>query len=380
MMIFIYIAVLGIAGVTAPLVAWLRVRRLRARAVLQTVASIVSQNLPLHTALRAAADAERGRMRVIYRRLADLINQGNEVAVALRRAAPGLPGEALGTIQAAELGGTLAAALQLVARDARREIREPVAAAPPLWYPLISLILAPGVVIFLQHRVLPRFVDIFADFSLPLPKITQQLLNLAGVPLAVELIAAAVMLLGLSLLGTIILRQFLERVPERTQPVFALVDTLAWGLPLVRDMANHRALARQLPLLETAVRAGHDLSHGAAIASGVPVNHWARRRMLDWQQELVAGQDPAASARALGFPAPVVRALAAGRTGGELALRLNYLAEYYDRLRLHWGRMLRGIVVPATVLLWGLCVLWIMLAVFLPLIEITDSMVRLAGY
>ena len=380
MIIFIYIAILAIVCVTAPLVAWLRVRRLRARAVLQTLASIVSQNLPLHTALRAASDAERGRMRVLYRRLADLINQGDELAVALRRSVPGMPGEAIGTIQAAEVGGTLAAALQLVARDVRREIREPAATAPPLWYPLISLILAPGVVIFLQHRVLPSFVAIFADYGLELPPNTRQLLTVAGVPLAVELISAAVMLLGLSLLGTIILRQFLERVPERTQPAFALVDTLAWGLPLVREMANHRALARQLPLLETAVRAGHDLSHGARIAGGVPVNYWARRRMQDWQQALVAGQDPVASARALGFPAPVVRALAAGRSAGQLVLRLNYLAEYYDRLRLHWGRMLRGIVVPATVVLWGLCVLWIMLAVFLPLVEITDSLVRLVGY
>ena len=49
-----YVAFVLVVGVTAIVSAWLRVRALRSRSVVQTLATIVGQNLPLCESLRAA--------------------------------------------------------------------------------------------------------------------------------------------------------------------------------------------------------------------------------------------------------------------------------------------------------------------------------------
>ena len=66
------------------LVAWLRIRRLRERAVVEALATIVGQNLPLVAGLRAAAAQERGALRRIFEDMARHVAEGAAVSTALR--------------------------------------------------------------------------------------------------------------------------------------------------------------------------------------------------------------------------------------------------------------------------------------------------------
>ncbi len=379
-MAYVLYAILMLLLATVCLVAArLRARRLRAREVVQTLACIVSQNLPLPAALRAAAKGERGPLRRIYLRIAARLELGDPLSVAVRAAMISCSGHVVGAIQGAELGGTLPAVLQSLAADLRRRQHGTHSLAPPLWYPFILVFVAPLVVAYIMVNVVPKFVEIFLDFDVPLPSETRSLIAICshledlGVLLAVIAVGAAILLVQ-----TLVGRYLIVRVPGRFQPMYTLWDSVVWALPVLRHVTRSDALARQLPVLQAAVRAGHDLPEAARQAACVAVNYHARKRLLRWVEAMEAGTDPLDAAREVGHPAPLLRALASVREGADLGTRLEYLAGYYQGLAYHWRRVFAAAATPVLVVLWGLCVCFIALALFKPLVALIEGVEKTA--
>ncbi len=366
---FLYFVFLVAATIAGALHAWLRLRRVRARTVLKTVASIVAQNLPLTRALRAAAQPERGAVRRMYQRLAVHLECGDDLSAALRAAVRACPGHVLGAVQAGERSGTLPAALTSA-------VREPPPIQPrvgrlPLWYPAVLLSLAPLMMLYLRTFIAPNFKEIFADFGIPLPAVTGALFGDDGTLLLALLLA--LMLFTLAVVQSLILRNFVPRLADRVQVIYWLWDTLVWYCPLSRPVARVRALARQLPVLEAAVRAGHDLFTAARETARIPVNWYARQRLTVWATALQSGADPLEAARAAGLPAALQRALAAARQGGELPAQLAYLSAYYQSLAVHWEDVLLSALAPLVVVAWGLVVGYVTVALIWPLAALQSS-------
>jgi type II secretory pathway component PulF len=372
----LYLGLLALALVVSTLSAWLRLRRQRSGVIIQTLASIVSQNLPLAPAMRAAAGAERRALQRIYARLADRLEIGDELSTALRLAIPTCPGEIVGALQGAERGGTLPTVLQALAARVRREAWQPPARGLPVWYPAVLLVVLPLVVTFIFVVVVPRFRDIFQDYGTQLPDITVGLLSLTRLlGDAAPLLALAVFVAAAAMVQALIGRHFITRMPDRWQPMYTLWDTLVWGVPGLRQAARNYALGQQLLIMHAALRAGHDLPGAARQAACAAVNWHARQRLRRWADALESGADPIAAAARLGFPAPVRQALLTARTDGEPAARFEYLAGYYQALHQHWRRVLVGAVTPLMVIAWALVVGYIAVAMFLPLIALLEGVI-----
>lgn len=364
------------AACVAAFRAWLRIRRLRERLVVQTLSMIVSQNLPLVAALQSAALQERGALRRIFERMARQLEAGDALSTALRCAMLSCSGATVGALQGAELGGTLPAVLHALAAEQRRADRGAPRSGPVVPYFVTLGVIFAMTFAFLLVTVVPRFSEIFMDFDLALPPITQSVFGLGAFASAhAGWISSGFGVLILALLQVSIGRHFLVRVTDRLQLPFLMLDTLAWHLPLARKTAEARALARQLPVMQAAVRSGQDLRDAAQQAERVDANYHARRRLRRWAAELEQGTDPAAAARRLGFPQPFVRALvSAGRTG-ELAAALEYLGSYYRSLLGHWEQVLASLAVPTLVISFGLLLGYVTVALFLPLTYLIDSLI-----
>ncbi len=349
--------------------AWLRARRERVRIVVHTLAAIVGQNLPLTAALRAAAMQERGALRRIFRSMGLVIEQGHTLATALRLAFPGCPGHVVGAVDGAERGGTLGSVLRSLSADLRRGRGQPGVGGTLIPYCVMMLIVAPTVVLFFCVRVMPKYKEIFRDFGTPLPPITVWLLNAtrwpAESPWAVMLVFAVLLT---ALYHWFFARNFLVRAPQRVQWSLRLWDALVWHVPLARNVASTRALARQLPLVLAGLRAGADLPEALRQAACVGVNHHARVRLRRWASAIERGAEPIQAARLARVPHPVRAALAGA--DDSLAMRLEYLALYYRGLWTHWDQVAASILAPLVVMVWALCVGFIALALFLPLIAL----------
>lgn len=378
MVLIVYLAVVLLVCGAGLLAAWLRVRAARVREVVQMLAGIVGQNLPLVPALRAAAAQESRTLARIYREIAAGLLSGDDLHAALRTALPSCPGEVAGAVRAGEAGGTLPAVLRRLAADARREPRPGEALRPAVPYLLAMLLVLPVMVLFLASVVMPKYREIMWDFGLEMPPLSQRVLGLTDWPGSVWLLVVlAAPLAGLCIVQAALGRHFLPRSADRFQPLYAAWDVLVWHLPLARQVASQRALARQLPVLQVAVRAGQPLPEAARQAGHVAANLFARRRLRRWAELLAAGHDPVDAARRTGLPAPVRQVLAAAQRGADLGSGLQFAADYYRALGAHWEHVLTSAVAPLIVLVWGALAGALIVAVILPLVGILNAAIEL---
>lgn len=357
----------------------LRLRRQRTRAIVDALALVVSQNLPLGHGLRAAARGERRRLGRMLEKIAQRVELGDPLSAAVRAAHWTCPGQIIGALQAGETGGNLPTIIHELAADLEDAGASPLSPAttPAVGYGLVMALCVPAIVLAIVVFLVPRFRAIFDDLGAALPAPTEFVIALAAAAAAnVWLVAAAAGVLVLLVLQLAIGRHFTPRVPDRVQPLFVLLDALAWHVPGLRRIAETRALARQLPVLHAALAAGQDLPFAALQAACVDANRYARNRLRHWAREIMSGVEPVAAARGLGFPRAFVAAVASAAGSARLPAVTEYLACYYRRLRVHWERILASLLLPLIVLVWALRVGFVVIAFYLPLDALLDSVIR----
>lgn len=369
-MLCIYASLLILVAITAVVSARLRLRRMRAEATIQTVASLTVQNLPLPAALHAAAIGEGRAVRRALNSMAEDLERGDRLSDALARSLPGCPAEALGAVRAGESSGTLAAVLASFAARLRRAAAGPAGRNASAWYVIMMLTVVPLVLSFLMVKVIPAYARIFADFEARLPTMTSSLIHAST---ALGEYAPLILGLVMVLVVAVLLQRMFVRRPDRFQLSFAVLDTLAWYLPCTRRLASAAALSEQLPVMQAAICAGRDLGEAAEHAACTATNTHARWRLLRWAACLNRGDGALESARALRFPAAFLHVLGMARDTRELAGALDYLAEYYRALRDHWRRLAIEFAVPLVVAAWALLVGYIVVALFLPMVALLES-------
>lgn len=375
MAIILYgIVLLAMIAITA-LVAWLRLRRLRERTIVQTLALLVGQNLPLVAGLHEAAQQERRKLRLILEELSRRLNGGSSMSVALRCAYSSCSGVTLGAIQAAEQAGTLPTVLHSLVRD----LDPPRDTAGRSTTPLLYTLTVPTVTMFVFLAIVtflvPKFRDIFKDFGLQtLPASTESLIAVGSVLTHnFVLVVIGELILILLILQTLIGRHFWVRQPDSLQWPYVLLDALVWSTPILRRIAQTRALARQTPILLASIRAGHDLPAAARQAACVDANVFARRRLRRWAENIERGRAPLEAARKASLPRSLCLALARAQSPDELATALEYVGSYYRRLLLHWERLFISVAGPTVVFFFGLGIGYAVLAFYLPLKALIDG-------
>jgi type II secretory pathway component PulF len=138
------------------------------------VAAVTSEGLPLTDGLRAAAsEASSDNVARELRRIADEIQSGRSLEETLGEDRAALPSYLAGLIRAALRTGNVGEVLielidhQQTVRDMWWTIRS------ALTYPVLLLVVTGGIAIWMQFFLLGPMIQMFEDFGLELPSITQ---------------------------------------------------------------------------------------------------------------------------------------------------------------------------------------------------------------
>lgn len=333
----------------------------------------VRQNLPIPPMLAAAERAESGTMR---RRLGNLRRQiegGAPVSIALAVATPGVPARALGVIAVGERIGRLPEALARVVRPAadKPEEREPVQMIYLRWYPLAMLLSLGTVATTLIIFVIPKYKDIFRDFGLPLPAITEWVLD-AYVVLAAPF-AVAMALVTLVFCG----RMFASVIPIPGPPFSMwrwLTDRLAWVTPVWRGSARSRGLADLSYAMADAVEIGQPMDLALLECADACTNLVLHNRVIAWSQYVTLGTPIAEAARKAGLPALVPNLLRTADGPAGVRNVFLFLARYYDSRHGAAAALIQGAAVPVMVAIFGGVIACLALAMFLPLVTLMNHL------
>jgi type II secretory pathway component PulF len=328
----------------------------------QQLADLLGGGLPLLTALTLLAkQTEQRTLGPVIEALAEAVRDGHAFSDALADFPRIFPPLYRSMVKAGEVSGSLEQALSRLAElgEHEAELRSRVLTASA--YPLFVLVVAVGMTVFLMAYVVPKLSLVFLETGQVLPLPTRGLLA------ASRLFTQWWVVLALGLAGGVRLAQWWYATPVGK----ALVDRVLIGIPAVGELVKRLETARFARNLGTMVGQGVPILQALEVAATNVANASLRKALTAVQQ---AVRDGASLAAALSdtrrFAVFVSNMVAVGEESGTVDAALLKVAVSYEREADRTLRTLTTVLEPLLLLLVGGIVLFIVLAMLLPVFQI----------
>jgi len=331
----------------------------------QQLATLLEAGLPLDRALGILEGlAPSLRLRAITADVLRSVRGGTSLGEALAKHHP-RPFSRLyiNMVRAGERGGVLEQTLRRLAEflEEAQEFRDTLVSA--LIYPTLLATVGGAAVIFLMTFVIPRFADIFRDLGSAIPWPTQVLMAVsgwltrywwavAGGVLAIALLVRAwvataagrlradELILGVPVLGAVVLQTEVARFARITGTLLKSGVPMLAALGVVKEMMGNLVLARAVDGLADGVRRGAGLS-----------------RPMDDSHV---------------FPALATHMVRVGEETGRLEDMLLKVGATFETDTRKQVKRLIALVEPAIILVMGLVVAFIVVAMLMAILSITD--------
>jgi general secretion pathway protein F len=328
------------------------------------LATLLKAGLPLDEALAALAEQnDDSRSHTLVVALRSRVMEGASLAAALADAPGSFPEIYRASIAAGEQSGRLDQVLARLAdySEARDALNQKVWAA--LAYPLLLTVVAVAIVTGLLAYVVPQIVGVFVQMHQTLPWPTRALIALSDF----------VKGWGWLLLIAVVVAAIGGRLAMRAEQVRFAGHRLLLRLPLIGRLtraANTARCTRTLALLTaSAVPLLDSLQIAAQVMPNLPMREAVKRAA-------VKVREGGSFSRSLGdsgyFPPVALRLIASGERAGELERMLDEAANQEQRELDRWMTLLTAVLGPLVILLVGAMVLFIVLAILLPIFNLNQ--------
>lgn len=270
----------------------------------------------------------------------------------------------INTIAAGEAGGNLDEALSRMADHYEKEHATVQKIKSAMTYPIVVLLLAIAVVVFLLIRIVPTFAGMFEEQGAELPLATKVIVAASRMAVggwwALPLMAAAIGI-GLKLaLGT-----------EAGRLAF---DRLKFRMPVFGQIFRKAAIARMCRTLTSLYGSGVPVLQAIDITSRVVGNRVLARALLDARTSLAEGKQISEPLEASGlFPRLVISMLRVGEETGQIDRMLLKAAEFYESDVEQTVDRLKAVLEPFLLLIVAGVVGFIVIAVMSPMFAIYES-------
>ncbi|MGE7990371.1 type II secretion system inner membrane protein GspF [Pseudomonas sp. NPDC089554] len=346
---------------------WLPGKRLGATQlaiVTRQLATLLHASMPLSEALQAvASQSEQREVSQLMHAVNERVTQGHTLADALGQFPQAFPMVYRATVAAAERSGYLPDVFERLADHGERQqaLRQKVQLA--MVYPVILLLVSLLVVGFLLGYVVPDVVQAFARDQAQLPFATQLLIGLSEFTGRFGLLTLA------ALLGCVAAARWALHQPTRR----ARWDALALRLPLLGDFIRASDAARFVATLATLGRSGVALVDAMHIGTAVTSNLALRERLVSAAQEVAEGASLATSlTHCAALPPLTLHMIASGERAGELEAMLERAADLQEKHLASRISLLVSLCEPLMLLVMGGIVLFIVLAILLPILNLNQ--------
>ena len=261
-------------------------------------------------------------------------------------------------IQAGETAGILDDILERLALLAEHEAETRARVKAAVRYPMIVVIAICVAFAVLVTFVIPKFVAVFAQFKTELPLPTRILIHINYI---VQHYWYLIILgIGFSVWGVL----WYVRTPKgRWQ-----WDRVKLRLPVFGLLFQKVALSRFARIFGALQKSGISMILTLEIAAETTGNVVIARAVEEMSDSLREGKNLHEPMEASGmFPPLIVQMMAVGEETGDIDIMLNKVADYYDSDVEYTLRNLSTMIEPILLLFIGGMVLFLALAVFLPM-------------
>jgi type IV pilus assembly protein PilC len=271
-------------------------------------------------------------------------------------------------VQAGEAGGVLDVILQRLADFLERAQRLKRKVLGAMIYPVVVITFAVGIVSGIMIAVVPKFRDIFKDFGATLPGPTVMLIGISQWFVEGPLPGWVIMLF--SPLAFFLLIKLI-RMSESGRYA---VDLVKLKIPILGQILSKTAVARFTRTLGTLLAAGVPILEAISITKETSGNEVYSRALANVHDEIREGETFANPLRAARIcDAIVVNMIDVGEETGDLDKMLIKVADNYDEEVETLVDGLVSLLEPIMVVVLGGIVGFIVIALFLPLVTLINS-------
>ncbi len=331
------------------------------------LSTLQDAGLPILRSLRILEQQQKPSMlRVAIRLVAEDVESGATLSEAMARRPKAFDRLYTNMVQAGEAGGVLDVILQRLAdfMEKSQALRRKIVGA--MIYPIAVITFATLIVMGIMIWVIPRFEKIFKDFGTELPGVTVLLMNISSWVVGWGWAVILAIPLGV-FMGVKLLRQ--------SDAGRYWVDKFFLGIPVMGKIMSKTCVSRFSRTLGTLLAAGVPILEALKITRETAGNDVFARALARVHDAIREGESFAGPLRQAKVVEPmVVNMIDVGEETGDLDKMLMKVADTYDDEVDTLVASLVSLLEPVMVIVLGGIVAFIVVALFMPLVDLIKSL------
>lgn len=291
------------------------------------------------------------------------VEGGSALSAAFSKHPKVFSGIDISLIKAGERSGNLDKVLDRMANQLEKDASLISKIRGALIYPAIVLMVAGGVISIMIIYLVPKLVDLYADFEGELPFITKMMIWLSD--LLVHFWWALILIFIALVSG------FITYIKSEKGKVHW--DTLKIKTPIIKELLIKIYMARFTRIMGTLLGSGVSVVESITITSDAIGSEVYRREILKIAESVRQGKSLSAGMRASEiFPSVSSRMIKVGEETGEIDNMLNNLANYYEEEVDNIVKSIATIIEPVMIVVMGGVTLLILVGIMGPIYQIAQ--------
>lgn len=304
------------------------------------------------------------KLRAAIREMQADVEKGESLATSMRRHPKIFPAILVNMVSAGEASGNLEESFRQMELYFERSKRTKSKVTSAMIYPCVLIVVMIVVLIVMMTKIIPNFLKTFEDMDAELPKIT------LGVMAVCEWFKSwwwvPLLVLAALIVGGVLF--------HRTNKGKHFFGWLARKTPVVGNLTVKTACATFCRTMEVLIGSGLTLTDSMDLAASNMGNIYYLEAIRDARALVAEGTPLRESLVRTGiFPAMVSNLVGVGEETGDLQSMMGKVADYYDEEVDEATKKLLNLMEPAIIIFMAVFVVIIVLAIYLPMINMTKA-------
>lgn len=333
------------------------------------LSTLLKAGLPLLRSLEVIARQEKNPyFKAIVDQLADNVRTGNKFSDGLSQHPKIFDKLYVNMAKAGEAGGVLDVVLDRLSTFQEKALKTTNKVKSAMVYPIVIMGVAIAIVAILMIFVVPQFQKIFTDMlkdNARMPALTQTIIDIS------DFMKENYILTGLIIVGVILF----VKIFFKTKIGIRVWDTAAIKLPKIGDLVMKSTVARFTRTFGTLLASGVPILEALTITRGTINNSLISDALSRVHDRVRDGENlstPLDQQKI--FPTMVTSMVEVGEETGQLPEMLNRIADNYDEEVDNSVGAITSIIEPIMIVFLALVVGTIVIALFLPIIQIIQNL------
>lgn len=321
--------------------------------------------MPLMNALDVLYhQTEHKTVQKTVRDMAISVQKGDILSVSMKKHPKVFPSLLVNMVESGELTGNLDSVLERMSTHYTKENHINSKVKGAMVYPAVLAVLSISVVIFMITFILPTFTGMFTASGVPLPGVTQLLLDISDSIRRFWYIYLVV-IFGISFL----FRRFLKSTPGKRA-----FDNFVNRIPGVRTQVAKIATSRFTRTLATLLASGIPIIQALHTSASVTTNMVVIDGMEKVTEDIKKGSTLHVLLKKIDlFPPMMVSMVGIGEESGALEDMLDRAADYYDEELEAAIQRLVQLLEPMMILVMAVMIGFIVIAMLLPMFDMLQT-------